>query len=135
MKTLTTIHFKPQSDAASLQFRDGSFGGHLPMVANQLTPEQQAAKDAAIAWLSAVAGTAGFTAITDIWLTRKADIVTAWSEDDPPEVVSTSPAFVIGVWGQNAAGLIGGAEIPSVPGPETTAMAGLWAELESLINA
>lgn len=128
MKTLTQIYFKPPGEGA-LYFAQGVFAGMVAVEFGELPVELQASVEGAMGWLSGMAGMRGFVGVEVVWLRRGPD-VEAGSEEEP--VMSAS--FVAEISGVNAEGLPGFAVINSVPGPETTAMAGLWDLFQGQIN-
>ena len=137
MKTLRTIHFSPHTGTATERFTESGFEGSVTASISTLPAEQQAAIGQALAWLTSVAGAAGFATLANVWLTRLANIETYSTPEDPedaPVLLSSVPAFAIGVEGKNAAGLTGNKELFSTPGEEAAAMGAIWDARETLLN-
>lgn len=127
MKTVRLVRFIPAESAIIRYWEEEGFRSNDTLSVPSLTEGQQSVVSAAIAWaLSQLPP--GFAVLESVELRRVPDVVTEWSSDDPPIPVSTSPAFVASIVGNGEKGQQA-IEINSAPGPETTALAGLWDEL------
>lgn len=131
MKTLRSVKFSPQQGIAVRYWDEDGFRSNDEIATASLTESQQAVVSAAVAWaLSQLPS--GFAVLESIDLRRVSDVVTEWSvpasPEDQPQVVATSPAFSAAIVGNGEKGQQA-IEINSAPGPETTALAGLWDEL------
>lgn len=116
----------------TLYFRSGIYGGQSQAIISELSGQQQAILSAAMDWALAQLP-AEIETVTQVIVEKKTDVVTQWSEDDPPEPLATSAVFESSITGH---GPDGGTTLPvtSTPGPETDGLALLWASLEAGLN-
>lgn len=127
MKTVRLVRFIPAESAIIRYWEEEGFRSNDTLSVPSLTEGQQGVVSAAIAWaLSQLPP--GFAVLESVDLRRVPDVVTEWSEGEEPVPLATSPAFVASIVGNGEKGQ-SAVEINSVPGPETTALAGLWDEL------
>ena len=124
MKTLRTAYFTPLEGLITLYTSENGYAQSQPQPVTSLPSAMQTIVDGAVAWLAAQLPT-GMQTVSQIILTRNADVPVTWSEAIPPAPLTWSAAFEISATGTSPAGEAT-ITIKSIPGEVTTAVAALW---------
>jgi hypothetical protein len=134
MKRLNKIRFEPATGAGTLYIESNGFRAVQGLALASLPEASQTGAQVALAWLTALAAANGFASVEWVFIEKKPDAPSAWSEPDEEGSsypTAFSPSFALQFFGRNVDGYEGQLETNSIPGAETDAMDSLWSILQS----
>jgi hypothetical protein len=134
MKTLNKIRFEPSTGKGTLYIESNGFRAVQGLTLASLPAASQTGAQVALQWLNALALDNGFAVVEWVFIEKKPDAPSAWSEPDEEGATyptAYSPSFALQFFGHNADGYHGQLETTSIPGAETDAMDALWSILGS----